>query len=496
MTNSFEFSCPVCECRLTATQDQVGQTIVCPDCLEAVFVPQPPESPSGPKPAGSDTVSSAPNSPAPNDLAQGEASAAPPAPEPPSGGDAAPEEDGYRLADDDDELRLAPPEPRPGVEHFVTRSDVDVNALRGTPEKEPARPAPPPKPSASPPLRVFTIRCDVCETRIDVRESDIGRTVHCPDCGTAMTVEAPRPEQVQTVSLDDLEGGDLKLTEAAPVPVYQEMVKEAEQKVLREEQEQRERGRRPEPVPLPAKPLLHGVADIFKDVATWGILIVLTVMIFVQSALATYTLELQAKEDSLTILVIGMGALSTAFSLFALIFGFALLLLVLTETADGYNQIREFIDFFAFEWLTDGLFCVAALAYSVLPAVILTQVTCIPMIGGVILALISAWLLFPVIFLSMQETTSWMGLYSPEIFRTLREHQRKWMLFYGETAVLGIVSLPLFLVKLSIMWLIVPSVLTAVAAVLYFRILGRLTLWVAQSPPETPHADESLPDAP
>jgi len=187
--DGFRVICPVCRARIDATWDEVGRTIVCPDCDTPVPVTPPADSAS---------ARSAPMKIDEQRIGQygideraGAADHARPSPA----------EEGfpvycslcrtmmYATADqvgrkltcpDCQTQTVVPPPPK-------RRGPVDVAAQSrgeygvGSP-RQPAAAGP----------DVIPVVCSLCGTRMHARAKHVGRKIKCPDCGTATVVSLPK----------------------------------------------------------------------------------------------------------------------------------------------------------------------------------------------------------------------------------------------------------------------------------------------------------------
>ncbi len=500
------FACPLCDTRLYASPEQ--ERIVCPDCLESVEVPAaarsntaPPTSPDADVELGSDPPATthpaselefAPVEPQvdaltfdddedlplaePGEMPGRASDSAKAAPDSTSVG---PTENISRApsSDDDDELKLAPLDPLP--------DEVQSAATFGL--EPPPGAGPPTQPGSAPPVsgsrrrkvRRFGITCGVCDTRLDVSEDDIGTTVICPDCDTPILVEPPPPEKkLAEVDWDAVEGDELKLAEAEPLDVYKEMAVEAEARAEKEEEEELKRKRKT-PTQLPRNPLKTNVFRCFAHWRAWAFVAAIAAAdaLFLGAvALSASIGEENAVAGTLLGVVIG-GSTAVIAGVVSGYFG----AVVLTDSAEGWDEFQELAPFDFWEWLGEAIFVAMAVVYSLLPVSLLAILSAVGLPAWVIgIGSILSWFaLFPIVLLSMLENASLAGPYSRKIWSSLRRHPRPWKWFYGlaagiviPVALLTIVPLPGWLLPLL-------AVAMAVVTVAYFRILGRLAWWLA-----------------
>ena len=499
------FACPLCDTRLYASPDQ--ERIVCPDCLESVEVPaQSRPSTSSATGSGADEEAGSDGgavveSPLEVDLAPvepqvdaltfdddedlplaepGEMPGPAPGPGGPTAGStpAGPTESVWRgpsSYEEDDELRLAPLDPLP--EEVQSAATYGLETPSGTPS--PAGPAPPDAHPQRRKVRRFGITCDVCDTRLDVSEDDIGKTVICPDCETPILVEAPPPEKkLAEVDWDAVEGDELKLAEAEPLDVYKQMAVEAEARAEKEEEEELKRKRKT-PTRLPPNPLKTNVFRCFAHWRAWAFVGAITVADFFFLGAVALSASV-AKENVVAGTLMGIvlgGATAVVAAVVTGYFG----AVVLTDSAEGWDEFQELPPFDAWEWLGEALFMSLAVVYSVLPVSLLAILSAVGLPAWLIgiSAVLSWFALYPIVLLSMLENASLAGPYSRKIWKSVRQHPRPWKWFYGLAAAIVLPVALLTIVPLPAWLFPVLAVVMGVATVAYFRALGRLAWWLA-----------------
>ncbi len=171
--------CPLCGTRMYATKEQVGQLMVCPDCLESVAVPDlspPPRKPSAAPPQPSTTTAAAAGPPGP---------VAPPV----AGSD----------KEDDDDLKLSEPVELPRhrsvSKQLAELLDEQEDASPGRRACDATASSPPSAAAKRPqPGGEFTAKCPVCDTLIYVTQEDVGQQRTCPDCFSPMVIKPARPK--------------------------------------------------------------------------------------------------------------------------------------------------------------------------------------------------------------------------------------------------------------------------------------------------------------
>lgn len=328
--------------------------------------------------------------------------------------------------------------------------------------------------------KFFPVYCRVCDTLMHALEHQVGQSLTCPDCGAKTKVPPPPIEKPkQSVLVPDGEEYELEEPEV-DLTVFDSPQPESEpkpepRKTYRDELRE-EYGERPK---LPKIPLLQGVGKMFLRVPLpgwWlGLSAAMGIVVFlILQALASLTAGLGA--------IFGLFCLAAAGVIGMLTFlGFsALCLSILVETSEGNDKLYQPPDANVVEWFGPALYVGLALAVSSIPGALLGSVAGLRVEG----ANIAFHILFPIVLLSMLEIGSVFGILSPKLLATILRRPLHWLAFYLMT---GAISAAVY-VGLAFMppWpelliLLVPLLMGL--ELLYFRLLGRLAWWLAESMP-------------
>jgi uncharacterized protein YbaR (Trm112 family) len=418
----------LCHTRLHATEDQVGQVMVCPDCGTANVVPP----------------AQAIDAPAPLDDVEGYQLAAmgeKPVPKALRGRQeftftcplcrtrlqAAREQAGQPMVcpDCDRPFRIPPaPEEQPHWDPFQDGTEVyDLAVPIQAPPATADRSAPAPQP-VLPESRG--------ETRPPREQAD--RTLPKPPSETRRPQEEPAPAVPKSLSEGRGPGKD-----AEPLVT-----------------------RRPK---LPPWPLVKGVFafPFYRESRLAWIKFTLgTVLAW---AIAVLTWPVAALVPGVTLLM-SLAYIAWASKCF---------LTILTQTANGVDRIEDWSGDDFVESLFQSLFIVNSL--------VLTSVIgwCVEALAAGLLygfgAAVSVFLLFPVVLLSMLETGSVLNPISAAVWGSLFSRRWTWCGFYALAGPLlaALAGLDFALAALAIPWAALPwPILAALAMMIYFRLLGRL----------------------
>lgn len=339
--------------------------------------------------------------------------------------------------------------------------------------------------AVAPPL--IAVECRLCGTLMYARHDQIGESLACPDCGAKTPVSAPRHRPPAGLR-PPADGDDYQLDETSaptprPVPRIAAITEAERHEKARARHEdprlsRRQASRGDETPTMPRVPLVQGMTSMLLTgaIATWW-LGLSTVLI----AVAWLGLQVQSAFAG------GMGAImAICFLAVAVMLGgcwytaaSAISLATLTESSDGHRRLIEPPGGNFLEWFGDAAYIFVAAGAATLPAWVVGRFVPLgplePFAVGVAVALAA----FPLMLLSSLEEGSAMGVFHPGVWSTLLKRPAAWLLFWGEAAALWIGAGWLML-QTPAPLLLAPPI--AVAALLvYFRLIGLLGWWLAES---------------
>lgn len=324
--------------------------------------------------------------------------------------------------------------------------------------------------------------CDVCQTRMYAKVSQIGSLMECPDCFTQTLVR--EPVKKSKVSAPEVKGTgyDLEPEEAPAITksLGEDLLREADQEVERQLDE--------EPT-IPDRPFLSGVLlypfywRIFPVVL--GMVLAWTLVLLVGSV----AWHMQAQRSLVAPFVIAAAGI-------VLLIVVAPTLVTLqkvfenTSNGDESTDCRPDGGLLAFiDWIGDVIPMSVAWFLSCAPAMTLLKTLDLPNEFYLVVAF-SGSLFFPVVLLSILESASLAGVYSKAVWSTLRTMPGAWFKFYSLSTVMLVLSLAAIagLAKLATFettGLVVAGAVGCllgilVLATMYFRLLGRLAFLFTQ----------------
>ncbi len=211
IAGSIVLSCPICKTQLFAKSDQIGQAMLCENCLESVVVEAPLETSKPPVVASVEASVQTPTVRQPEPPAQPVVEPVQGSPQPePTGG----------LEPAEEIIDLEPIDDLAGYENYK------LNPVPTSPATQPVQ-LTTTVPTGDFELVVqWDIACLTCNTHLTVNPEDIGKTVQCPDCSSPVTVTAPAKLPIPTrrridVSLNSDQAADSTATKIATKAVKQ-----------------------------------------------------------------------------------------------------------------------------------------------------------------------------------------------------------------------------------------------------------------------------------
>jgi len=399
--------CRVCHTRLLATEDQLGQTMTCPDCSTANVVNLPAEMPT---------------------------------------------------------LELP------------TAEERGEYAVRGAVGREVFEPRSPEE--------LFAFKCPVCLTRLHARVGEAGRSMQCPDCRRPLLIPSPPPKARPLEPEGIGQYGIGAPVERGVIFASEEVQRAERDSAGGETVAGRDAGRLPsltERRPLPRWPLVSGVLNYPFRAGVRGQWLTLSAFGCLIAAALGVAVVLGAEGGLLLILAMLVFAGSSIFCAMWLARLLLCCVSIVSDTSEGCETLeswpvddwwdRIFDAFYVFNSFVFG----GALGVGIGR---LLMAAGMPMELGLALGFAAGlWLAFPILLLSYLANGSPWNPFSPPVWRTLITAWPGWLGFYLLTALLWLGFLVLgevFLQLLSAPGGIALLLLFITVLIIYCRMLGRL----------------------
>jgi len=327
--------------------------------------------------------------------------------------------------------------------------------------------------------KYFPVFCRNCDTLMHATKRKIGLKLVCPDCG-AKTVVKPPVEKKPTRDVLVPAGQEYQLDEATapgarPVPSFLSGSVPRERPVG---------GSIPSTQPkCPPLPLVQGVGRMLwrPPLPSWWLGLGLHWMFVL--LLGTGVTAVLGAGTNAFVLVCSLAAACVLGSI-GLAASCALWLAIVCESSDGNDRL--YTPPAITDWFGSLFHVLLPSSIAVIPGWILSRT-----LGNGSPELMSVWLagswllLFPLMQLSALAGSSPFDLFSARLFGTWLRRPGHWLLFYVESVLLIAACLwamahwPKALS--GSMWTAAPLIVAA--SLVYFRLLGRLGWWLAESLP-------------
>ncbi len=341
-----------------------------------------------------------------------------------------------------------------------------------------------PTPPSSPVAKTsFSYKCLVCESLLSATFSQVGELLECPDCGHRQKIKKPKvtPKPKRPPAMDEEERDPYLLSPPIEAPAADMFVDigDHEEYVQRARAMGILRGDYQRP-PLPKRPFVTGVYSFPYSKDAWPRWLMLYffalvasfclysgLSIFVSGASYQWGLALFLNLIGATALALGMVTASARF------------FTIFKSTAAGSDEV-DWPDSIFTDWMFDLVYMVYSLSVSMLPcclAVWLLASLGLETQWRGLIVFSSAFLLHPLVFLTITGAASPFIPYAPDVWRGMALASNKVVSFYVHLFFLDI-SIVLVVVTLA---LIVPNYFhyifpgfAVAVAMIYFRLLGRL----------------------
>ncbi|MEN6452014.1 MAG: hypothetical protein ABFC96_16110 [Thermoguttaceae bacterium] len=338
---------------------------------------------------------------------------------------------------------------------------------------------------------LIPVQCPVCNTRMLATLEQAGGKIVCPDCGRAASLPSEPPrhltiERGRTDSIFGLDASSLPQTAESAPPIEPLAQKPAEPFYQRPS--------------LPRHPFVTGTFSFPFSRRSLPYALGLAFGAGVTSLCVQHCLELGSVPGPFTwfgcaMLLILSVMLGIAWLAFATACGVSLI----REAANGCDEFHAWPGLSVLDWFGDILYVLNSLCAAAMPGVAAGWLLRQANVNAWPVLPLSMFFLFPVIFLSMLENGSPLGVVSLPVLRTLPRCIVAWAAFYLLTMILlaagvAIVYAASFADSLPILPTIVVGPVVAVIWLIYFRLFGRLAWYCTErSASSEPEAEDDEP---
>jgi DNA-directed RNA polymerase subunit M/transcription elongation factor TFIIS len=329
--------------------------------------------------------------------------------------------------------------------------------------------------------RLFPVYCRVCDTLMYALMKHVGGSLKCPDCGALTKVLPPPPEpEKKSVLVPDGEEYQLDPTEVVKPASRQEHIQKLAEKGKREADEVA-RKRAEERPPMPHWPTVQGIWELllvdpvpkwWVGTSTGGIVVAW----FILASIATQ----------------GGGPFEQMFAIMCRIFAALGILLwsgpvcsslcaVLVDSAEGLRKMHSQPGIFFTNCIREVAHVFFSISVSMVPT--LAVMKFVPWQFSLAMGGVTMLLFFPVFLLSTLQESTPMGIFSPKVWGSLVRRPLHWVLFYGQSALLAALTVVTVfnLVQFAPGWGLAAVPIALATLYVYFRLVGRLAWWLAES---------------
>jgi len=363
--------------------------------------------------------------------------------------------------------------PLPGV--LPPLSEEDLEALSGFSTSEDQLPAPVKVTRATSPDDSFRVRCPICESLSYAKISQVGKKIRCGDCHS--TIMVPPPPKAKKVYSPDMESAKAftfqgGMDDADPRPA-DPFIKSAAD-LMKNAQAAVEDRKEEDDWTVPSiGDWAMSMVGIFRDPMVLGHWIILSMMAAIPTCIAI-------SFPSNPILVMGLFAGGILFAAICVANGFA----ILQSVANGEKKVSEWPIIDVFAWIGPLLIGLSAVAVAAGPVWFLGQWMFGSSLATVAISMISLYLLYPFVLLSMLDEGSVFTPFSVEVSKSVTRSAEQWGGLYLSSAILFFVLFVMYLTTAAMSPPVaaVFSITATVAAVfIYFALLGQLAFAIGHA---------------
>lgn len=329
----------------------------------------------------------------------------------------------------------------------------------------------------------FRVRCPVCATMMNVTAAQSGKQIRCHDCHKSIKVPpAPRKKKKVVIDMDRAQSFQFNETAVTqsdrPADPFRKSAQELLAQAAKVEKE--------EPAPDLDVPKISDWAK-----STFGV--------FGQFTVAVHWLILSSIASVVAAVAIGSGFDAALKFLFpaGLVYGAMVLacgFAILQSVSNDEETVSDWpLTLEPLEWLAPTAFCFAAVGLTGGPGWIIGTLAFGQNLATVCLVMLSVFLLFPFVLLSMLDMQNMFVPFSPEVGRSVTRCEEAWGGFYLSAALIFFGTFLTFFVASLFAPVAAAAVciFTATAgAFIYFAMLGRLAKAIGQSVNDAPKQND------
>ncbi|MFG0268193.1 MAG: hypothetical protein ACF8AM_24005, partial [Rhodopirellula sp. JB055] len=329
----------------------------------------------------------------------------------------------------------------------------------------------------------YRVRCPVCATMLNVTAAQAGKQVRCHDCHKMIKVPpAPRKKKKVVIDMDRAQTFQFNETAVTQNDRPADPFRKSAQELLAEASRTEEESSAPD-LDVPK------ISDWAKSI--FGI--------FGQLGVTVHWLILSTIASSVAAISIATGYDAALKFLFpaGLVYGAMVLacgFTILQSVSNDEDAVSEWpLTLEPMEWFAPTLFCFAAVGLTGGPGWLIGTMAFGQNLATVCLIMLSVFLLFPFVLLSMLDMQNMFVPFSPEVGRSVTRCEEAWGDFYLSAALIFFATFLIFAAA-SLMAPVAAAAICVFAATagtfIYFAMLGRLAKAIGQSVNDKPREND------
>jgi DNA-directed RNA polymerase subunit M/transcription elongation factor TFIIS len=327
----------------------------------------------------------------------------------------------------------------------------------------------------------YRVNCNICGSFLYAKAQQAGKTLTCSDCHSPITIPSPPKVRKKTkINIDDAEtfALDQGKNVARKEDPYQKSARQLLEDASREEEASPTHTYDDTPS---VKEWVKNVFGIFMDS---GVLVHWVALSVIASIPAVIALSFDS-----TILILGLFPAGFFLGVLVVSCGFA----ILHAVANHEDSVSEWPTLDPLAWFGQLFITVAATSIAAVPIWAVCQVVMGTSLIGLAITMISIFIVFPFVLLSMLDMNSVFVPFSPEVARSISKCQEDWGGFYFSSGLLFVALFLTFAMAAS-MTPAVGAVVSIVGGIgvtfAYFAMIGRLAYAIGQAVNAPPREDE------
>ncbi len=324
----------------------------------------------------------------------------------------------------------------------------------------------------------YRVQCMTCGSQRIVQASQAGKTIKCNDCHSPIRVrQPPRVPKKVVIDMDNAATFAFEASQVSSSDRRSDPYRKSAQQLLDEASRVEETVQRHDDDIPSISGWLAGIFGIFRDL---GVLAHWVALSLIASVPAIVVLASEVR-----VLQIALVPAGIVFGLVVVSCGFA----ILQSIANGEEKVSEWPVFDPMGWLENLIEVFSAAGFAIIPVYGIAQFVFGQSLLTAALTMLSLYIFFPFVLLSMLDSNSPLTPFSAEVARSVTRAQEAWGGLYFTAAIMFFALFLTYAVSSTM-----PSPVAAVGGIfltvgmafVYFAMIGRLAYAIGQEVSEPP----------